>query len=406
VFLGACAKNAEVKTAQMIRSDLEGYAKPDQITFHCMMQTFSAAGQLDAAEEELERMQAAGVEATTRTYNNLIDAATKAADFKRAKRLLLAMQEANRDADVFTFNILINGAANMGRCDKADRYFAKMQKMGIAPDAVTACTLLNAYSHSGETDKALQFHLQLPSLGLEPTTSSMNALVDCLSRSGKFKKAWRKVQEAEEAGLADTVTYMAFLGCCRNLKSELHAKEAFQKLKEVADKPALASAYVLMSELYERLGEGEKARKLEAKRLSLGLVKQRGESYLQLPEGGSRTFVAGPVDAAEQEIIDKFNSKLRAAGHTPDLAAASARHDSEAAKEQSLCGHSEKKAVAVGLGTLFGCPISVTKNLRVCEDCHAAMAVASRAFCREIHLRDRSRWHIFKDGACSCSGHW
>ena len=39
---------------------------------------------------------------------------------------------------------------------------------------------------------------------------------------------------------------------------------------------------MLRSELYERLGEGDKARQLEAERLTLGLVKQRGESYLHL----------------------------------------------------------------------------------------------------------------------------
>ena len=38
-------------------------------------------------------------------------------------------------------------------------------------------------------------------------------------------------------------------------------------LKEVADRPALASAYVLMSELYETLGNHRKAQKLEARDL-------------------------------------------------------------------------------------------------------------------------------------------
>lgn len=58
---------------------------------------------------------------------------------------------------------------------------------------------------------------------------------------------WRNcVQVAESNGLSDTVTYMAYLGSCRNLKSKLHAKAVFSKLKEHADKPALASAYVLM----------------------------------------------------------------------------------------------------------------------------------------------------------------
>ena len=52
----------------------------------------------------------------------------------------------------------------------------------------------------------------------------------------------------------------------------------------------------------------------------------------------------------------------------PDLSSASARHDTDEAKEQSLRGHSEKKAVAVALSTVSeNCePICVTKNLRVC----------------------------------------
>ena len=57
----------------------------------------------------------------------------------------------------------------------------------------------------------------------------------------------------------------------------------------------------------------------------------------------------------------------------PDLSSASARHDTDEAKERSLSGHSEKKAVAVALSmtsqtsqTNQNEPICVTKNLRVC----------------------------------------
>ena len=123
VYLGACAKNAKLQIAKKIRSDMEDWQVwPDQITHHCMMQTFSAAGQLDAAEEELQVMEENEIEVTARTYNTLIDAATKAADFRRAKRLLHAMDAKNLEADVFTFNILINGAANMGQHKKAEGF--------------------------------------------------------------------------------------------------------------------------------------------------------------------------------------------------------------------------------------------------------------------------------------------
>ncbi|CAE7325157.1 unnamed protein product [Symbiodinium necroappetens] len=419
VYLGACAKAAAMDLAQEIWGDLSRFAKADLVSHHCMIQVYAAVGQLDSAEEELERMEANGIEATARTYNSLIDAASKAADFKRARRLLQAMQERELEADVFTFNILINSAANMGRCKRADSYFRKMQELGISPDAVTAVSLLNAYSHGGEAEKALAFFEKLPSFGLEPTTSCINALVDCLSRSGLFDAAWERVEAAEAKGLADTVTYMAFLGACRNLKSKLHAKEAFARLKEVADKPALASAYVLLSELYESLGKHGKAQKLEAERVASGLVKQRGESYLHLEEGEEsgltvRTFTAGPVSASEEATraegaevdselctaLAALTRRLRAAGHEPDLASASARHESAKEKALSLESHSEKKALALALHRRKSLcsAISITKNLRVCNDCHGAMMVASRAYSCEIHLRDRSRWHIFKDG--------
>ena len=129
VYLSACAKGAQLEIAKKIRKDMEQrQIWPDQITHHCMMQTLAAAGQLDAAEEELKTMEENEKKykklnnkelVTARTYNTLIDASTKAADFKRAKRLLNAMQAKNLEADVFTFNILINGAANMGQYKKA-----------------------------------------------------------------------------------------------------------------------------------------------------------------------------------------------------------------------------------------------------------------------------------------------
>jgi len=132
VYLSACAKGAKLEMAKKIRKDMEQrQIWPDQITHHCMMQTLAAAGQLDAAEEELQTMEENEktynlktknkdfVLVTARTYNTLIDASTKAADFRRAKRLLNAMQAKNLEADVFTFNILINGAANMGQYKKA-----------------------------------------------------------------------------------------------------------------------------------------------------------------------------------------------------------------------------------------------------------------------------------------------
>ena len=76
-------------------------------------------------------------------------------------------------------------------------------------------------------------------------------------------------------------------------------------------------------------------------------------------------------------------------------------------KEVALCGHSEKLAMAFGILSLPpGKTIRVTKNLRVCGDCHEMAKFMSKSASREIVLRDSNRFHHFKDGYCSCRGFW
>lgn len=76
-------------------------------------------------------------------------------------------------------------------------------------------------------------------------------------------------------------------------------------------------------------------------------------------------------------------------------------------KENALFYHSEKLAVAFGLiSTPDRTCISVNKNLRICGDCHVVIKLISKIYEREIIVRDRTRFHRFKDGACSCKEYW
>ncbi|CAI0462900.1 unnamed protein product [Linum tenue] len=60
-------------------------------------------------------------------------------------------------------------------------------------------------------------------------------------------------------------------------------------------------------------------------------------------------------------------------------------------KENALYQHSEKLAVAFGL---------------ICGDCHVVIKLISKMYNREIIVRDRVRFHRFKDGTCSCRDYW
>ena len=79
----------------------------------------------------------------------------------------------------------------------------------------------------------------------------------------------------------------------------------------------------------------------------------------------------------------------------------------EEEKMKILYSHSERLAIAYALlESPEGAPIRVTKNLRVCGDCHAFIKLVSKFFDKEIVVRDASRFHHFHQGSCSCGDFW
>jgi hypothetical protein len=95
-----------------------------------------------------------------------------------------------------------------------------------------------------------------------------------------------------------------------------------------------------------------------------------------------------------------------ARGYTPDTSCV--LHDmDDGDKAAVLRCHSEKLAIAFGLiSTPEKTTLRVMKNLRVCNDCHAAIKAISKVTDREIIVRDATRFHHFRDGLCSCKDYW
>ncbi|CAN1296487.1 Pentatricopeptide repeat-containing protein At3g47530 [Linum perenne] len=79
----------------------------------------------------------------------------------------------------------------------------------------------------------------------------------------------------------------------------------------------------------------------------------------------------------------------------------------EEEKGYVLSYHSEKLAMAFGiLATPPGTTIRIAKNLRTCVDCHNFAKAVSWVYNREVVIRDRNRFHHFREGRCSCNDFW
>jgi hypothetical protein len=72
-------------------------------------------------------------------------------------------------------------------------------------------------------------------------------------------------------------------------------------------------------------------------------------------------------------------------------------HDvEEEEKLFQLCHHSENLAIAFGLiNTPPGTLLCITKNLRVCSDCHTSIKFISKIVGRAITVRDGNCFHQF-----------
>ncbi|KAJ0786327.1 putative DYW domain-containing protein [Helianthus annuus] len=69
--------------------------------------------------------------------------------------------------------------------------------------------------------------------------------------------------------------------------------------------------------------------------------------------------------------------------------------------------HNEKLAIAFGLLVYSdNALIIITKNLRICGDCHNMAKFVSRVEKRMVIIRDTRRFHHFADGLCSCGDYW
>jgi hypothetical protein len=103
----------------------------------------------------------------------------------------------------------------------------------------------------------------------------------------------------------------------------------------------------------------------------------------------------------------KMQARLKAeGGYTPQLQwlPPSFAGKTDAEREEALTQHAERLALAYALARSPGSdqPIRLTKNLRVCGDCHEAFKAASKVYGRKIIMRDTNAMHKWENGRCSC----
>ncbi|KAL4180537.1 hypothetical protein AMTRI_Chr13g125790 [Amborella trichopoda] len=308
--------------------------------------------------------------------------------------------------DLVAWNTIITAYASHGHGHDTIFAFEEMCEHGVRPDEVTFIALLTACSHGGLVEKGqAYFELMAPAYGVRPRLEHYACMVDLLGRAGQLIKAKSLIETMDvEPGPCVWGSLLASCRVHRNLDiGELAAEKLFVL------EPQNTGNYVLLSNIYADLGRWVEVNRLRVRLKELGLKKSPGCSWIEINKK-VHGFVGGDKSHPQAQEIFTFlrglPSKIMASGYSPDTSLV--LHDvSEEEKEDSLASHSERLAIAFGiLNTGPGTVLRVTKNLRVCGDCHMVAKFISKLYGRDIVLRDVSRFHHISQGICSCKDYW
>uniref|UniRef100_A0A7N1A4T4 DYW domain-containing protein n=1 Tax=Kalanchoe fedtschenkoi TaxID=63787 RepID=A0A7N1A4T4_KALFE len=375
--------------------------EPNQVTLTSLLAMCGKAGALDLGKWIHAYIDKEGVEIDIILRTVIVDMYSKCGDINSAKRVFTEVTA----RDTGLWNAMICGLAMHGHGEEALDIFSKMVKHGIRPNDITFIGTLNACSHSGLVSEGKKIFKEMSGFQLVPKVEHYGCLVDILGRAGLLNEAYQIIRSMPIR--ANIIIWGTLLAACRlhkNLKlGEIAAGELLQL------KPENCGYNVLMSNIYAAANQWNDVSGVRKAVKDSGIKKEPGLSVIEV-NGLVHEFKTGdrshPGMAKIEEVLVEMRKKLKEAGYVADTSAV-LQNITEEDKETSLTYHSEKLAMAFGLiSTSAGTPIRIMKNLRICHDCHAATKLLSAIYGREFIVRDRKRFHFFKQGSCSCGDFW
>ncbi|CAF1457177.1 unnamed protein product [Adineta steineri] len=316
--------------------------------------------------------------------NALISMWGKAGLVKTAQQIFESVDQ----PDVITYNAMINayGKNRMG-LEAVDLYRKMPNNLR---NEISYICILNACSHSGLLDEAHSIFNEIS----HKTQQVITTMVDCLSRLFLFDEAKQLIEDYEKCNAPYSVMYMALLSGARNSRQSHLSKEIHKRMKLLFpnEKNLLISASVLLCNISSSLGHHEEAQAIRLDRIKeLGDKVKAGLSWTEV-NGEVVQFTAHDQSHPRSKEIyaeaQRISTELIKYGHVHDASWITRPLGEHETAESVLCSHSERLAIAFnfieGRKPSF---IQITKNLRVCGDCHQATKLIAKIRQVEIVMK-------------------
>ncbi|KAK4402218.1 putative pentatricopeptide repeat-containing protein [Sesamum angolense] len=376
--------------------------QPDAITIASVLPACGDLSAVSLGKRIHEYVEMRGLKPNLSIENALIDMYAKCGCLVEARKVFDEMQM----KDVISWTSMMSAYGRSGKGQEAIELFSKMQDLGLVPDSIAFVSILSACSHAGLLSEGRNyFRLMTEEYKIVPRLEHYTCMVDLLGRAGRVDEAYTHIKQMPMK--PNDRVWGALLNACHVYNNMDIGVVAADHLFQLA--PQQSGYYVLLSNIYAKAGRWKDVTLIRSIMRGRGIKKIPGVSNVELQDR-VHTFLAGdrshPQSPEIYEELESLLGKMKEAGYVPKTD--TALHDvEEEDKENHLVVHSEKLAIVFAIiNSKPGILIRVTKNLRVCEDCHVAIKFISKITEREIIVRDTNRYHHFENGICSCGDYW
>ncbi|KMT08745.1 hypothetical protein BVRB_6g140150 [Beta vulgaris subsp. vulgaris] len=402
MLVGYCQSGLSQEAIRTFLEMHKNSIEPDDITLGSVVSSCADLASLDEGIQFHNQALVSGLLSSIAVSNALITLYGRCGIIEDSLKLFREMNV----RDEISWTALMSAYAQFGKAHETMNLFEEMLSHGLKPDEATLVAVLSACSRAGLVKEGkMYFELMMEKHGIVATPDHYTCMIDLFSRAGRLEEAKSFISGMPY--IPDAIAWGTLLSSCRVYGNMEIAKWAADSLFEL--NPQHPAAYVLLSSIYAAEGKWEHVAQLRKGMRDKGVKKEPGYSWIKYK---NKVHIFSADDQSSPYLdqiyakLEELNLKMVEAGYKPDLS--SVLHDVEdSEKIRIVTHHSERLAIVFGLMFVpTGLPIRVVKNLRVCSDCHTATKFISKITQREILVRDSVRFHLFKNGTCSCGDFW
>ncbi|UJR10672.1 hypothetical protein I4U23_014867 [Adineta vaga] len=379
----------------------------DQVIYLVASNAAGKLGLISRARSIHNDIKTAGIayETNEKILNTLMDTYGKCGDLNAARDIFNQFKIQSKPSISSMINIY---GINSQALEAVALYYQTKDKLTGNIQSILI-SVLTACAHGGLVEEARKIFDEIPDD--KRSIKIWNALIDVYGRAGQLSEAYSLIHQFEKIHSRAPVLYISLLAACRIHRNAVLAMEIHNELFEsntFLTDDQRSAIVVLTANVHAAIGDHNRSFILRQNLYRDKIPKYAGVTWTDI-NGIIHEFYAQDVrHPRSKEIYEQLevvHEQLNQFGYQPNVSVLTKEENNI---EWSIYGHSERLAIALNLiSTSPGTTIQLTKNLRMCIDCHEVTKLIARLTQREIIVRDRLRIHLFtKDGRCSCNDHF